>query len=1068
VEEVMTSPTPAPAAFACRSLLVPLLSVLIAIFTPVSSGAAAQAPRAFDVPAGTADQTLRKFSEQAGVAVVFATDSSGSVRTNAVIGSYTTAEAISLLLKDSGLKAIASERTGTLTVTRVSAPNVARAAPTPAAARPAEALERSALADEVVELTPFTVNAAVDRGYQAENTLAGSRLRTNLKDVGTPITAFTEQFLHDSAITNTDDLAKYMVNTNYDLNEEANGQNGQITTIARPLKMRGLTGGDVTINFFKVGSRTDTFSTERIEQARGPNAILFGIGSAGGLINVTTKKARLNASSGSVAFQARSHDGTRAEVDYNQVILPHKLAFRLAAVNSRTNSWRNFAGNDAERLFGTVKFKLSEKMQVNAEFEIGHMERAVKRTATALDAFTPWRDAGSVRSATASAAQGIATLGANAYLVFDSGSGTLSNWRNKMKTANAASLGGQPRVLTDFSVLPRETSITGPGFEQAQDYKRYMASFDYALTRDWSLEIAAVRQDEIAVINDNQQVFEQYLYADPNPALPNGAVNPNAGRAYVEAQPLRVTRNNRTDRARAIMSYSHDFGRLLGRHTLAGVAEYGWTLGNVQQGREYVVSPNAPSLAAPENVNNRVYRRTYVDLNGPSDRIVLANPWAVRTSGLADTLTGSVYQTALIPFGAGTQITETRTFTTIAMLQSAFWRKRLHTVVGVSHDQRTVTRSTQDRTPLPGFATGVLRAVRGTVGADDPRTTNFTFSGVFHATGWLALSYSQSRNNDVPNNTAAIIYAPDGVSLTRFKAAQGQSEDIGFRLDLFKSRVFLNALYYQTSATGDNEFATGVNNADMNNIWGALNRDGVIDPLTGRVAAAAPEASTAQTYDQRSQGYELSLTANLTPHWRFVLSGSRSTATRTHIGPEMVAHLAAVRPLWEANRTRALANPSGDLATIGDMLRQIDAQALTSFVVADGRRPIGQIPNKFTARSAYDFTVESLRGASVGGGVRYLGKPVIGVIPGSASAAGVITPFRYYHGSEQVFVDFNVSYRRKLKLFSRPITWSLQLNVDNLLGNDAIVRLRVSDTGALQNYRFNDPREWILTSRFTF
>lgn len=921
--------------------------------------------------------------------------------------------------------------------------------------------------EDLIELAPFTVNASEDRGYQAENSLSGSRLRQNLKDIATPVMAFTEQFLLDTAISNTDDLAKYMLNTNYDLNEEANGQNGQITSVARPMKMRGLTGGDVTVNFFKMGTRSDSFSMERVEQARGPNAILFGIGSAGGLINVTTKKAKLNGNAANFAGQVRSYSGSRVEGDYNQVIIPGRLAVRFAAVSSETGSWRNHAYNDADRWYGTVKYKPSSKLEFNAEVERGSMQRAVMRTFTALDAYTPWRDAGSALSTTANAALGIASLGTNPYLVVDTTTGQLMNWRSKMKTSNASNVGGLARVLTDFSVLPKETGIAGAGYGQSQDYTRMIASLSYAFTRAWNLEIAAARSTEYVIVNDAQQAFEQYLYADPNPTLPTGAPNPNAGRAYLEANPLRSSRNASNDRLRAITSFQFDLGRW-GQHTIAGVGEYGASLTDSIQLREYVTSPNAPSLTSPEAVANRIYRRTYLTLGAPSNQLVLADQFALDANGKTEAVSGSVYQTAFIPFSAGTQITEVRTLSTIAMWQSAYWQKRVHTIVGVSRDERTVYRSTQVRDPLPGFATGVLRAVRSDTGASDRVATNYNFSGVYHVRDWLALTYSQARNNDVPNNTAAIMYGPDGVSFARFKAAQGKSEDIGFKLDLLARRLFLNAQYFQTSAVGDNEFSTGVANTDMNNIWGALNRDGVVDPLTGQIAAAAPEASSAQTFDQRSQGYEIALTANLTPEWRASFSGSRSFASRTNIGPEMLAHLAAVRPLWEANRTRALANPSGGLLTIGDMLTQIDRQVQTNYEIANGRRPLGQIPVKFTCRTTYDFSHGWAKGFSAGGGVRYLGKPIIGLVPGSVGTDGTVTPFRYFWGSDQVFVDTNLSYRCKVRPFGRAALWTIQLNIDNLLNNDAFVRMRVDTNGTLQNYRFNEPREIVFTNRLSF
>lgn len=51
--------------------------------------------------------------------------------------------------------------------------------------------------EETVGLSPFCVSAAEDRGYAATNTLAGTRINTNLKDVGSSISVVTPQFLRD-------------------------------------------------------------------------------------------------------------------------------------------------------------------------------------------------------------------------------------------------------------------------------------------------------------------------------------------------------------------------------------------------------------------------------------------------------------------------------------------------------------------------------------------------------------------------------------------------------------------------------------------------------------------------------------------------------------------------------------------------------------------------------------------------------------------------------------------------------------------------------------------------------
>ena len=45
--------------------------------------------------------------------------------------------------------------------------------------------------EEVIELSPFTVSASEDTGYAAKNTIAGTRVRTELKDVGSSISVVT-------------------------------------------------------------------------------------------------------------------------------------------------------------------------------------------------------------------------------------------------------------------------------------------------------------------------------------------------------------------------------------------------------------------------------------------------------------------------------------------------------------------------------------------------------------------------------------------------------------------------------------------------------------------------------------------------------------------------------------------------------------------------------------------------------------------------------------------------------------------------------------------------------------
>jgi len=81
--------------------------------------AAEPAKRAFDIPAGVAEATLRTFSEQAGGQFIFSSDKVTGVRTNAVKGSFTPREALDRLIAGTDLRAVQDGRAGALTIDRV-------------------------------------------------------------------------------------------------------------------------------------------------------------------------------------------------------------------------------------------------------------------------------------------------------------------------------------------------------------------------------------------------------------------------------------------------------------------------------------------------------------------------------------------------------------------------------------------------------------------------------------------------------------------------------------------------------------------------------------------------------------------------------------------------------------------------------------------------------------------------------------------------------------------------------------------------------------------------------------
>ncbi len=238
------------------------------------------------------------------------------------------------------------------------------AAPSPAAtARPG---------DGVVELSPFNVFSDQDTGYRAQNTLAGSRLNSSLKDTPGVLDVLTKDFLDDIGATTLQEALAYSTNFSEDFGDF--DSQGVINTIFPGAQLnvnfrsRGL-GGSMARNYLETDSRPAFYTVERIDNSSGPNAILFGLGSAGGVANITTKRAKLNRPAYGFDLLFDSNNSRRATLDVNQVFLPQTLGLRLNAIANRGKKYRaNFTDNtDGFQLAGT--WRASARTEVRVEYE---------------------------------------------------------------------------------------------------------------------------------------------------------------------------------------------------------------------------------------------------------------------------------------------------------------------------------------------------------------------------------------------------------------------------------------------------------------------------------------------------------------------------------------------------------------------------------------------------------------------------------------------------------------------------------------------------------------------------
>lgn len=257
--------------------------------------------------------------------------------------------------------------------------------------------------EEVFELSPFEISADEDTGYRATSTLAGTRLRTDLKDIAASISVITEQFLEDTGATDNQSLLKYTTNTevggiygNFSGLSNTQGTNEQAALIAPSgnTRVRGLDSADNTRNYFQSSIPWDGYNIGRVDLQRGPNSILFGVGSPAGIINVGLKSPMFE---NEKSFQNRigSHGGVRSSFDFNNVLIEDVLAVRFTGLYDRKRYEQQPAFEDDQRIYGTLVYKPklfgdSANTTVRGNLEFGEIEANRPRMLPPTDNITPY------------------------------------------------------------------------------------------------------------------------------------------------------------------------------------------------------------------------------------------------------------------------------------------------------------------------------------------------------------------------------------------------------------------------------------------------------------------------------------------------------------------------------------------------------------------------------------------------------------------------------------------------------------------------------------------------------
>ncbi len=220
-------------------------------------------------------------------------------------------------------------------------------------------------------LDRVTVTDSVRRrpAYLVTRTASATRTDMLLRDLPQSATVITRSLMADQAMQGMADVVRYVPGITMGQGE---GHRDAPT----------IRGQSTTADFFIDGIRDDAqyyrdvYNVERVEALKGPNAMTFGRGGGGGVINRVTKDAQWFTTR-SLGVTGGSFDQRRTALDIGQAITP-MLAARLNALYENSATFRQQSGGERIGINPTASLMLGGTM-VRVGYEYYTDRRVVDR-----------------------------------------------------------------------------------------------------------------------------------------------------------------------------------------------------------------------------------------------------------------------------------------------------------------------------------------------------------------------------------------------------------------------------------------------------------------------------------------------------------------------------------------------------------------------------------------------------------------------------------------------------------------------------------------------------------------
>ena len=226
--------------------------------------------------------------------------------------------------------------------------------------------------DVTLEVAAIQETVSVDAtiGYSVPAVSSATRTTTPLRDVPQAVSVVTSALIADQLMGSMADVTRYMPGVGF-----AQGEGNRDTPILR--------GNATTSDFFVDGVRDDVqyfrdvYNVDRVEALKGPNAMVFGRGGVGGVINRVTRQADWGQSR-EASLQFGSWNNRRFTADVGRG-MTETVAIRATGLYENSDSYREGFNLERYGFNPTVAFRLGPNTTLRSSYEYFHDQRVADR-----------------------------------------------------------------------------------------------------------------------------------------------------------------------------------------------------------------------------------------------------------------------------------------------------------------------------------------------------------------------------------------------------------------------------------------------------------------------------------------------------------------------------------------------------------------------------------------------------------------------------------------------------------------------------------------------------------------